>query len=169
MAAAVSVRLNSLPLTYPPFERYHDAILQQWCEHARALIVNQPELDFHLHMVSTIASAEEVHEGLEGHYHHRDQMWLWGPPTWQAKAHLSSFLLGFQSVLAAQDSQVTLEICAPLAEGAAIAAIFRRHFLQAATTLNPREEGPWAIVHFRAGSINSRKSMITPFLPRIVT
>jgi hypothetical protein len=152
--------------TWPTFQEYKDAIRQRWLDRAATLVVSHSELDLHLHMISTITSAEDVYTNRGDYYEHSDELWLWGPATRQAYAHLGSFLLAFQNAPEMQHNELSLTICAQPDESLEIEEIFRRQFIPTPITIQPSLHSPWAILYFRAGSVNSRKAMITPYLPR---
>lgn len=152
----------------PTFQYYSAALRRTWREEAMDSVASHPEIDLHLHMISTIASAEEVHDDHVGNYSHRDELWFWGPSTRQAYVHLSTFLLGFQNIQEVRRNHLELEILAAPEEASRIEELFRRHFIATQVTVKPRADGLWAVLYFDAGSINSRKAMITPSLPRIV-
>mgnify|MGYP003340313193 CR=1 FL=1 len=58
--------------------------------------LKETEIDLHLHMVSTVASAEEVYRGELLQYQHFDEMWVWIPDTDVAAEHLKLFLNSFK-------------------------------------------------------------------------
>lgn len=150
---------------FPTFFKIAPKLMAFWLKNAQGVHHNHPEIDLHLHMISTIPSAEEVHEERVGHYSHQDELWFWVPPTQRAYDHLSSFLTGFQS---AQKfgSSASLEFLHGVPEE--VVQIFAQDFSNV-----PHQKSmhgidlPITILRFPAGTLNSRKAMITPYLPRI--
>jgi len=138
---------------------------KHWLHKAQEITARNPEIDLHVHMISTIANAEEVHSGRLGDFTHQDQLWFWIPETQKAYDHLASFLSGFQSVLETIDGPITVEL--PKGHFQTLRAIFE-HDLKRVEMIAGDQELPIATLRFKAGAINSRKSMITPYLPRSV-
>jgi len=118
-------------------------------------------------MVSTIASAEEVHKNKIGPYNHQDELWLWTPDTQSAFHHLNSFLAGFQYAVKEFRATMSLEFLDTPPEE--FIDIFDIHFPEIPKKNSETADNtPMAILRFKAGALNSRKSMITPFLPRLM-
>ena len=59
------------------------SIRQIWLNKAAEVNHEKPEIDLHLHMISTIASADEVYKRQIGPYQHKDELWIWIPSTRQ--------------------------------------------------------------------------------------
>lgn len=151
---------------FPTFQKASEQLKDYWIEHAQDVYRVHPEITLHLQMISTIASADEVHEGHLGDYTHQDELWIWIPETQKSSDHLASFLSAFQSAPEVIDNPMTLE----LPEGSPyLQDLFQRYFKGVDTYLKKGKntKGPRiATLRFKAGTINSRKSMITPYLPR---
>ncbi|MFI0434146.1 MAG: hypothetical protein ACH350_00270 [Parachlamydiaceae bacterium] len=141
-------------------------IRQIWLNQSQSVFEEKPEIDLYLHMISTIASAEEVHNNQIGPYTHQDELWLWTPGTQAGYRHLNSFLAGFQYSVKTFEESLSLEFIDNPPEE--FKCLFDIHFPQI-----PRKHSmanhnrPIAVLRFKAGALNSRKSMITPFLPRL--
>lgn len=156
---------------FQKFLEFAHKIRKIWFEQAQEVNRDHPEIDFHLHMISTIASTEEVYKGQIGPYKHRDELWLWAPSKQQGYDHLASFLANFQQVgneLNKVDS-LEVEFLGPNAEE--MKQIFDQNFISIPQKVaSDYKEGlPIAVMRFKAGALNSRKSMITPFIPRLIT
>lgn len=141
----------------------------RWLESAQETQQAHPEIDLHMEMISTIASAKEVYRGKTDFYSHRDELWIWVASTQTAQDHLASFLSGFQTAPEVANHDVTVEFLGPNASK--LEEIFARNFKRIEqTTVEDAHKGlPIAILRFRAGSINSRKASITPYLPHLVS
>ncbi|WP_068467127.1 hypothetical protein [Candidatus Protochlamydia phocaeensis] len=152
---------------FPYFSEHAHEIQEIWFDKSREVNRERPEIDLHIHMISTIASAEEVYKNQVGNYAHRDEVWFWIPPTQQAHDHLNSFLAGFQFAVKNIIESMSLEFLGPNAKE--YAQIFSHHFSSVPRTIvdNYQQGIPIAVLKFKAGTLNSRKSMITPFLPRL--
>ncbi len=140
-----------------------------WLNKSQEVNQDHPEIDLHIHMISTIASAEEVYRNMVGPYSHSDELWFWIPETQQGNDHLNSFLAGFQYAVKGIKDSMSLEILGPNAHD--FVQAFSQHFPEVPRKVAPNNQDgmPIAILRFKAGSLNSRKSMITPFLPRLIS
>ncbi|MBA3721578.1 MAG: hypothetical protein H0W88_04175 [Parachlamydiaceae bacterium] len=154
---------------FDSFVRYTDGIRTSWLKQAQEVNKEYPEIDLHIHMVSTIASAEEVYHNQIGPYKHQDELWFWISDTQQAYDHLASFLGNFKNVAENfRDKDMHVEFIGPNADE--YAQIFQQNFLNIPRKIaKDFQKGlPLAILRIKPGSVNSRKSMITPFIPRII-
>lgn len=152
---------------YPLFLQHRSHIESLWRTTSENVAISHPELDLHLHMISTIASAREVYEGQGGGYAHQDELWFWIPRTELAQRHLASFLSAFQGAKEIAQKELTLELPGEFAEE--MEEIFLRNFLPVSIKRGQEKRGPLAILHYQAGSINSRKAIISPYLPRQIS
>lgn len=152
---------------FPYFLKHEKSIRNIWFKQAVEVYKEKPEIDLHIHMISTIASAEEVYSNQIGPYKHRDELWFWTPSTQQGYNHLNSFLAGFQTVTKEFKEGLSMEFLgSPPKE---FLEIFKHHFpLVPKKISEPQESISMGVLRFNAGAVNSRKSMITPFLPRLV-
>lgn len=150
---------------FPVFLKKADDIRSIWLEQSQEVNRNKPEIDLYLQMISTIASAEEVYADQIGPYDHQDELWFWTPPTQAGWRHLNSFLAGFRHAAKNFVSGMSVEFLGSPPEE--FIALFEIHFPEIP---HMTKEGniSMAILRFKAGALNSRKSMVSPFLPRIV-
>jgi len=147
---------------YPLFEKNCMEIRRIWLGDAQSVYKDKKEVDLHLHMVSTIAGAEELYSGAEGKYPHKDEMWLWIPAAEPAVEHLKSFLNAFRSSPGAIGNEMEVEFMGDNAKE--LEQIFVESF--APVPRKTTAKGlPVAVLRFKAGTINSRKALITPYLP----
>ena len=123
------------------------------------------DLDFHIHMMSTIPGAEELYEGKSENFSHQDEMWIWIPSTEIAVEHLKNFLSSFRSCPAVVNNPMEVEFLGD--NGKELKQIFEESFKPIPSRI-VKEKLPIAVLKFKAGSINSRKALITPYLPRLV-
>ncbi|HSX12231.1 MAG TPA: hypothetical protein VLF61_01945, partial [Rhabdochlamydiaceae bacterium] len=155
---------------FATFRKYASQIRAQWCAQAQEFYKDTKEFDLHIHMISTIAGAEDLFAGTTGKYDHKDEMWIWIPSSEQAIQHLTSFLNHFRSAPQVMSSK-DWEIEFLGANAKELRQIFKESFIPLIETAPKKKEGeslPLAILRFRAGSINSRKAMVSPYLPRAV-
>ena len=145
------------------------SLRQLWLENAENVFQANPHIDLHMHMISTIPTAEEVYADNIGHYSHKDELWIWVPSTQLAHDHLIAFLNAFQSAPEMINNTMNVEFLGSNATD--LEQIFSRNFIKIPMKINAdkSKDLPIAVLHFDAGSINSRKSMITPYLPHLIT
>lgn len=147
------------------FESKADEIRRIWVEMAKKAHKDNREINLHLHMISTVVSAEEVYGTGPKRYSHRDELWIWHAPDEAGVEHLKSFLSAFQNSPGLQSNMPQVEFLGPNA--AELSQIFRESFLASELKTAPKPDPslPIAILRYKPGSLNSRKAMISPFLP----
>ncbi|MBI5273129.1 MAG: hypothetical protein HY861_04020 [Chlamydiia bacterium] len=146
----------------PLFLDHADAIRKVWLNNALRIYREKPEIDLHLHMISTVVSAEEVYRGSSTAYPHQDELWIWAPQEEVAIEHLKTFLSAFQSSPGLKNNPVEVDFLGDNA--AALSLLFQESFLEAPHHI-VKKGLPLAMIRYAAGSLNSRKAMISPFLP----
>ena len=149
------------------FEEKANGCRHAWLHAAKEAHREKSEIDLHIHMISTVVHAEEVYAGKVGNYSHKDEMWLWIPPNQEiAIEHLKRFLIEFQSSPGLKENPVEVLFTGSNAEE--LALIFQETFPKATQRRAKRvdESLPIAVLFYNAGSLNSRKAMVTPFLPK---
>ena len=147
------------------FEKHAQAIEHVWFDEAVRIQKEKPEIDLHMHMISTIVSAEEVYEGKNGVYAHTDEMWIWAPLQQDmAVEHLKRFLGAFQSSPGLKNNPMDVEFLGTQAKE--YQAIFQESFLEVPSKVS-KGEMSFVILRYKAGSLNSRKAMVSPFLPTL--
>ncbi len=153
------------------FEKHAPQLREMWVKQSKAFFADRREYDLYLHMISTIAGAEDLFSGSNGHYKHKDELWIWIPMTEQSIEHLKSFLneLRTSPQIVAHEREIDVEFQGPQAKE--LSKIFKESFLLAPHHFAEKKgKGiSLAIIRFPAGIINSRKAMITPYLPELVT
>lgn len=149
---------------FPAFSKSRDAIIKRFLEKAKSVHANSPEIDFHLHMISTIIGADEVYQGKSLSDHsHQDEIWIWTPPTESGYEHLKRFLSGFRELANWGKRAPHLEIREGLSE---YEAIFRESFIPKIPIDSEKSFPPIACIKIKPGTLNSRKAEISPFLPK---
>lgn len=153
--------------TYHKFDRIIQGI---WCKNAEAIYKENKDMDLHIHMITTVANAEDQFSDSKVNYGHKDEIWIWAPNSIQAIEHFKTFLQAFGSSLNPKRDDIELEFKGDMAEE--LNQIFVESFRsieKKKSTVDHRTKTSMAILRFNAGTINSRKSMISPYLPRLVT
>lgn len=149
-------------------DKHYEQLLALWVEKAQEVYTNHEHLDLHLHIVSTIFSADDVYKQSAINYQHRDYMWIWTPGTSPAINHLTSFLNGFKGSAKVQEIHMQVQV---LGENECdYSSIFKHHFIDAPAQkkIKTKKKMPVVVLSFDAGTLNSRKAEITPYLPSLV-
>src|SRR3989344_16356 len=148
-----------------PFYRKHEmGVKKVWLEKAMHISQELPEIDLHIHMMSTIVSADDVYRGKEGHYSHQDELWIWIPDRDVAVERLKRFLNLFQNSPGIKGNELEVEFLGSNAQE--LARIFTESFLD--IPQHRLKKGmDMAVLKYEAGTLNSRKTMISPFIPKI--
>lgn len=148
------------------FEKHKEELLEFWLENAESIQIQKPEFDLHLHMVSTIVSADEVYKGNTENYAHKDELWIWTASTDIAIEHLKLFLASFQNSPDIKHNDLSIEFLGSNAKE--LDQIFHESFFPIKRILRKEKKNlPMAILYYNAGSLNSRKAMISPYLPSL--
>lgn len=148
---------------YPALEKVEEQVRLRWLQLACQFYEEHHEVDLHLQMMTTVSGAKEVFVGKEDGYTHLDALWFWIPFTEQSIEHLKGFLGALKSSSVVR-AIVSLECYGKRADE--YARIFVESFC-AVPLINsfPEAKGEGVVLKVRAGSINSRKAMISPYLP----
>lgn len=146
------------------FEKQVNDIRHVWLQKAMKVHKEKPEIDLHIHMISTIVNAEEVYQGTIGKYKHQDELWIWISSKEISVEHLKRFLSSFQSSPGLKNNLLEVEFLGPNADE--LAMIFKESFLDIPQK-KVKKDLPIAVLKYKAGSLNSRKAMVSPFLPML--
>ena len=153
---------------YPTFLRYSVEIRALWYADAKRFYNERKECDLHMHMISTVPGAEEVFQGLDGKYTHKDELWLWIPSTEQAIEHLKTFLHAFKQVSAFVGNELDVAFLGDNSK--VLDQIFDESFISIPRRVESTQSKisiPVAVIRYNAGTLNSRKAMISPYLPKM--
>lgn len=150
---------------FKSLHKHCKSLRKAWIEKASKVNQDRPELDLHIQMISTIVSAEEVYKGQKIDYHHKDELWVWIPNTGLAQEHLKRFLNSFQECPQIKNNSLQLEFFGQNAQ--LYSQLFSESFIKAEST-SIDSEYSLAVIYYKAGILNSRKAMISPYLPTLV-
>ena len=149
-------------------EKKKENLLAAWIEKSLAMTKNHPSFDLHIMMISTIPSAKEVYRKKKRLWRHEDEYWIWIPSSEIARDHLAFFLNAFG--MQHEVSQLEFEVEFKGNECDWLEEIFTRNFISATFTKDKNWSGECvALLKFTAGALNSRKALVSPFLPKIVS
>lgn len=149
------------------FQKNKEQILQLWQKSAEAIFTARPHIDFFLHMLSTVPAETEVFSGKEISWTHKDEIWMWVPEGGVPEQHLIGFLNRFRVSPALKSFSMDVELRGSLTESRS--RLFAQNFSKAKTIVKHGGAGPsLAILTFPAGALTSRKSQVSPFLPKVI-
>ncbi|MGR3973596.1 MAG: hypothetical protein QRY72_03380 [Candidatus Rhabdochlamydia sp.] len=149
------------PGNIPTLWENHTALYQRWQEMAKLSFSHHSQLTLHLQMMSTLAGSKRGH-GEEGAvYTHFDELWIWAPSTPKGLECLKTFLKQFLSSPAVTKLQI---------EGSCfsqeLAHILHQEYPHLIIRESQEDKGcEGMILRYPAGSLNSRKAAISPYLP----
>ncbi len=149
---------------FPLFVKAASEISQNFLENAMRINHAQPQIDLFIHMISTVASAEEVCSGQSIDYPHKDEMWIWIPDQELASEHLKRYLNAFQLSPGLKDNPLEVELVGPKSKEFQI--YFKTSFKEVPIK-QMKGKNSLIILRYKAGSLNSRKAMVSPFLPSL--
>jgi hypothetical protein len=149
------------------YKKYALDIQKIWCNECAQIYKDKPELDLFLHMISTVPSAEVVYSGKKtGEYWHKDELWIWVPPAEQAIVHFKQFLSAFKNSPGVVNNEFELECMGKNAKE--MRQLFKESFISTKSIKSQVKGFSLIVLRYKAASMNSRKAMITPFLPKLV-
>lgn len=147
------------------FSKYANAVRKCWYDQACDFFRDRPDLDLHLQMISTVAGAEDLYSGFHGEYSHLDELWMWIPFTEESIEHLKRFLNTFRSSPQIVSNELSVEFYGDRAKD--YEQIFNESFFPITKKLiSGKGALPIVVLKYKAGTINSRKAMISPYLPK---
>ncbi len=142
---------------HPLLSEHVGTLRDRWLAAARQAHSERDHLALHVHMVTTIASADEVRSGSRVEGDHRDELWVWAAPG--ARERLANFLQGLST------SSVPFLEVEFFGDGPhPFEDLFASHFSDAKIIRSGGTTSPMAVVRFPASRLTSRKKSITPHI-----
>ncbi|NGX39907.1 MAG: hypothetical protein KR126chlam1_01244 [Chlamydiae bacterium] len=157
------------PNNLASFASVGDKLRATFVDESKDFFADRREVDLYLHMISSIAGAEDLFSGVNGEFQHKDELWVWIPMTEQSIEHLKGFLGGFHSSRQILDHEKDLEVVFMGPGAAELSKIFKENFPCPHHHMLETEKKTMAVIRYKAGTINSRKSMISPYLPKLIS
>lgn len=152
------------PNNYAQYLKHRDALRSRWVEKSNEQFILQNHLDLYLHMISTLASAKQLYMGRLLDHAHDDELWIWVPNHETALEHLQFFLTTWQQLPEIENTITSVELYGK--DGAIYEHILKESFsTKLKITYFSKHKFSICIIYYKAGSMNSRKTMISPFLP----
>ncbi len=150
---------------YPTYAKNVALLRKRWYDMIQDVVRDKQEVDLHMQMISTIAGAEDLYAGREGGFEHKDELWIWIPFTEQSIEHLKGFLNAFRSSPQLEKDGLSVEFYGKRAKE--YDQIFAESFMPLPKKIIADKDAlPIAVLKYKAGLINSRKAMISPYLPK---
>jgi hypothetical protein len=158
------------PVNYPVYQDYSQKLQNAFIEESNKVSVRKKEVDLHIYMISTLAGLEGTFEKKQNAASHLDEVWLYIPEGSEGGlAHLRAFLNSFGSSSGALKAVKSISLINGSNE---VKELLEDTIM--ATLKVPFEakkeplKGQLVVLHVAIGSMNSRKAMITPYLPKLV-
>lgn len=154
------------PNNYTQYFKHRDSLRALWIEKSHEQFTLQNNLDLYLHMISTLASAKQLYTGKSSQHPHNDELWIWIPDYETSIEHLQFFLTTWKQLPELETNIVSIELYGKdsfIYERVLKETLFHSPKI----THFPKHKYSICIIYYRAGSMNSRKTMISPFLPKM--
>jgi len=159
------------PINYPTYLKYAPDLRKVFIEESRKIYARKKEIDLFIYMISTLSGLEGLFDEKTPMRKHNDELWIYvSQDSDEGFSHLRSFFNAFGASSATKKALHSIEIrgseCEKLEEvvsstlGVLIGCPVK-------VTQDPKQEG-LIIVSVESGSMNSRKAMISPYLPKLV-
>lgn len=163
-------QIKLLPQASAHFMDHAEQLRIFWAKRAKAICQSQPNLSLHLQMISTLLNEKSCSDC-------PDMLWVWCDKNERGYEHLTHFLRGFQASEAIEKekawarenpqskSSLLVTIYAlpqdakPLKD-----LVFLNFYEDESRILIEEADEPHLSIRYRAGSINSRKGLISPYL-----
>lgn len=156
------------PVNFPLFEKKKALFSAVWCKKAKQIYQAQNDIALHLQMISTIPSSKDLFSGVAENYTHLDELWIWIPEdSSHAEALLATFLNSLLDSPNIREKVIKIEVHDE--ETGGLERIFKHNFLPLPIETVHGKKEKIAVIYVKAGTLNSRKSMVSPFLPRKVS
>jgi len=147
------------------FATHAKEIQKWWVEASSRIYQEHKEIDLHIHMISTVVSADEVYGKSLQNNSHQDEMWIWIPSNQEIAAeHLKQFLVSFRASPGLKGNPLSLFLSEGMGQEY---QAFLEESLPQASFQTVKGDLPIIVLRYKAGSLNSRKAMVAPFLPSI--
>ncbi|MGR3951554.1 MAG: hypothetical protein QRY74_01340 [Chlamydia sp.] len=151
------IKLFSANISSYHAQKWH--LMEQWVQKAGKIHSTKAHMNFFLQMISTVPGALEAFSGNSMEWKHQDEIWIFSPDL--TKKPLTTFLSNFLTAMKSLPIQITFS-----ETGSQIVQNFIKES-HANYPIVHEKDLPTDIIQlsFPAGSINSRKAQISPFLP----
>src|SRR3990172_2071753 len=151
---------------FQAFKKHADQLRATWYEESQLFYKERSEFDLYIHMISTVAGADDLYRGKGRTFDHKDEIWIWIPFTEQSVGRLKSFLNAFRSSPQIVSNDLEVEFLGEKAKE--YDKIFAESFVPGIRKTDREKKKALSLVvlRFNAGTINSRKAMLSPYLSK---
>jgi hypothetical protein len=150
---------------YQDYQKYEKDLKKAFIDESDKVFDRKKEIDLHIFMLSTVQGLEEKNDDDTAHF---DELWFYLPKD-APYGHMRSFLHGFSQaphtlksvkeiLYAAQDEELAEDI---------LASTLETSLKLKAKKVKSDAKGLFITLKVQKGSMNSRKSAISPYLPKI--
>jgi len=158
------------PRNWDDLKTNRENILLNWLDLSRKVREKNSEVDFFLHMMSTVPGATEAYHGKTDDNSFKDEIWITGiTESDESMSRLRQFLRSLKKSPKHKEINLEFHLEGPKTKSTDIlrksveTIIFEQDIV---VTTKDYLESPILIFRFKQGSLNSRKADITPFLPK---
>ncbi len=147
---------------FTSFHLHQKELRLNWLRQALTIYEGNPLIDLHIHMISTVSGGKEAYEQKDPLYTHKDEMWIWA----KNQEHLRGFLSGFLKASPFNEGTFEIKVFgAPVIDMNSIKYQYKDLDLQKG--LIEDKDETLIVLRFKPGLVNSRKTMVSPYLPKI--
>lgn len=163
-------QIKLLPQVSSHFMENAENLRLSWAKRAKAICQSQNHLCLHLQMISTLSDDKSCQDC-------PDMLWIWCDGNERGYEHLTHFLRGFKASDAIEKekawmkqnpkhkSALSVTVYASEKEAKPLKDLVFLNFLEDdSRIIIHHAQEPHICISYRAGSINSRKSLISPYL-----
>lgn len=152
---------------FSQFLKVRDKLYDSFVHESKKAHLKQEAVDLSIQMINTITNAEEVYHNHIGPYTHQDELWFWIPETEMAYSHLASFLSGFYQAILPFKNHVSVVL--NVQDSAALKDLFVKNLPGISISFEKGSRPSFACLRYKPGAVSSRKAMISPYLPTVIS
>ncbi|MGL4348454.1 MAG: hypothetical protein ACRCSV_03240 [Chlamydiales bacterium] len=154
------------PNNYAQYVKHRDTLRYRWVEKSNEQFVLQNHIDLYLHMISTLTSAKQLYTGSAFNHAHNDELWIWIPNYETSIDHLQFFLTTWKQLPELEKNITSIEVYGKDTD--VYEKILKQSFLDKLNIIHfTKHKFSICVIYYTAGCMNSRKTMISPFIPRV--
>lgn len=158
------------PINYNIYQQMAKNLQKAFIEESNKVSLRKKEVDLHIYMISTLAGLEGTFEKKQQVISHLDEVWLYIPHDSEGGlAHLRAFLNGFSASSGALKAVKSVSVINGSSE---VKELLEETIISVLKVpFEEKQDGSMdqlVILNVVMGSMNSRKAMITPYLPKLV-
>jgi hypothetical protein len=157
------------PVNYACYKKHMHGLQKAFIQESAKVSMRKKEIDLHLYMVSTLTGLEGLIDHNPKHMDHLDELWVYVPEDSEVgMTHLRSFFNNFGASSGAQKAIKSIKLVGDSSQYEDIVESFAALLKVSVQSIKKNIGGNLIILEVVAGSMNSRKAMITPYLPKLI-